>query len=337
MDYAYDQETRALFTDEELTLSSGDYVPGSLPPGPPTPTVDEIVSIEEVFLYLTGKIEMRFCAKVEGNIEPYDYITFICAGRTVTQTVSEAETDLDGRLVFSLELAARQMTDQITYFMTVDGTAGTSGQYSVRSYADTILNQSGMRDYKGLLRAMLNYGSYTQLYAGYRTDFLAAEGLYTDETDPVLNMEGPDLTDFAYTYKLNSKTDGLTIGKASLLLGTDLSLRLYYEPGEGKTDKSYSIVLADRSGLEPVLGYDDTIGMYYADIEHITPMQIGDMFKLDFYAEDGQAADTPAASVTFGPLSYCKGVLESNSSSDELVNLCRALYVYWQTAIRPLT
>ena len=255
----------------------------------------------------------------------------------MTQTVSEAETDSEGRLVFSLELAARQMTDQVTYFMTVDGTAGTSGQYSVRSYADTILNQSGMRDYKGLLRAMLNYGSYTQLYAGYRTDFLAAEGLYTDETDPVLNMEGPDLTDFAYTYKLNSKTDGLTIGKASLLLGTDLSLRLYYEPGEGKTDKSYSIVLADRSGLEPVLGYDDTIGMYYADIEHITPTQIGDMFKLDFYAEDGQAADTPAASVTFGPLSYCKGVLESGSSSDELVNLCRALYEYWQIAIRPLT
>ena len=338
VDYAYDQETRALFTDEELTLSSRDYVvPGSLPPGPPAPTVDEIISIEEVYLYLTDKIEMRFCAKVEGNIEQDDYITFICAGRTVTQTVSEAETDSDGRLVFSLELAARQMTDQITYFMTVDGTAGTSGQYSVRSYADTILNQSGMRDYKGLLRAMLNYGSYTQLYAGYRTDALAAEGLYTDETDPVLNMEGPDLTDFAYTYKLNSKTDGLTIGKASLLLGTDLSLRLYYEPGEGKTDKSYSIVLADRSGLEPVLGYDDTIGMYYADIEHITPTQIGDMFKLDFYAEDGQAADTPAASVTFGPLSYCKGVLESNSSSDELVNLCRALYEYWQIAIRPLT
>ncbi len=338
VDYAYDQETRALFTDEELTLSSRDYVvPGSLPPGPPAPTVDEIISIEEVYLYLTDKIEMRFCAKVEGNIEQDDYITFICAGRTVTQTVSEAETDSDGRLVFSLELAARQMTDQVTYFMTVDGTAGTSGQYSVRSYADTILNGTGMRDLKGLLRAMLNYGSYTQLYAGYRTDSLAAEGLYTDETDPVLNMEGPDLTDFAYTYKLNSKTDGLTIGKASLLLGTDLSLRLYYEPGEGKTDKSYSIVLAGGSGLEPVLGYDDTIGMYYADIEHITPTQIGDMFKLDFYAEDGQAADTPAASVTFGPLSYCKGVLESNSSSDELVNLCRALYVYWQTAIRPLT
>ena len=338
VDYAYDQETRALFTDEELTLSSRDYVvPGSLPPGPPAPTVDEIISIEEVYLYLTDKIEMRFCAKVEGNIEQDDYITFICAGRTVTQTVSEAETDSDGRLVFSLELAARQMTDQVTYFMTVDGTAGTSGQYSVRSYADTILNGTGMRDLKGLLRAMLNYGSYTQLYAGYRTDSLAAEGLYTDETDPVLNMEGPDLTDFAYTYKLNSKTDGLTIGKASLLLGTDLSLRLYYEPGEGKTDKSYSIVLAGGSGLEPVLGYDDTIGMYYADIEHITPTQIGDMFKLDFYAEDGQAADTPAASVTFSPLSYCKGVLESNSSSDELVNLCRALYVYWQTAIRPLT
>ena len=77
--------------------------------------------------------------------------------------------------------------------------------------------------------------------------------------------------------------------------------------------------------------------MYYAEIEHITPTQIGDMHKLDFYAEDGQAADTPVASVTFGPLSYCKGELESGSSSVELMNLCKALYYYWEAAVIPPT
>ena len=338
--FIYDEDTRALFTDEELTLSGQDYVPGSVPPEPPTPTVDEIAAMEAVSLYLTDRIGMRVHVNVnEDYISQDDYITFICAGRTVTQTVSEAETDENGRLVFSLELAARQMTDQVTFFMTVDGAAGTSGQYSVRTYADTVLNgESGYSNAeKELIRAMLNYGSYTQLYAGYRTDSLAAEGLYTDGDDPVLNAEGPDLADYAYTYKLNNKTDGLKVGKASLLLGTDLSLRIYYEPGEGKTDTSYSVVLAGGSGSNLVYGFDDTLGMYYAEIEHITPTQIGDMHKLDFYAEDGQAADTPVASVTFGPLSYCKGELESGSSSVELMNLCKALYYYWEAAVIPPT
>ena len=338
--YVYDEDTRALFTEEELILSGQDYVPGSVPPEPPTPTVDEIAAMEAVSLYLTDRIGMRVHVNVnEDYIAQDDYITFICAGRTVTQNVSEAETDENGRLVFSLELAARQMTDQVTFFMTVDGAAGTSSQYSVRTYADTVLNgESGYSNAeKELIRAMLNYGSYTQLYAGYRTDSLAAQGLYTDGDDPVLNAEGPDLADYAYTYKLNNKTDGLKVGKASLLLGTDLSLRIYYEPGDEKTDTSYSVVLAGGSGSDLVYGYDDTLGMYYAEIEHITPTQIGDMYKLDFYAEDGQAADTPVASVTFGPLSYCRGKLESGSSSVELMNLCRALYYYWEAAVIPPT
>ena len=63
----------------------------------------------------------------------------------------------------------------------------------------------------------------------------------------------------------------------------------------------------------------------------------GRLFGRDFYAEDGQAADTPVASVTFGPLSYCRGKLESGSSSVELMNLCRALYYYWEAAVIPPT
>lgn len=207
-------------------------------------------------------------------------------------------------------------------------------QYSVRTYADAVLN--GENGYtqakKAMLRAMLNYGSYTQLYAGYHTDRLAAEGLFTEGDDPVLDTTEPDLADYAYTCKINSKTDGLRIGKASLLLGSDLALRIYYEPGEGKTDKSYSIILPEELWREPVLGYDAALGMYYVDIEHITPTDIDDMLRLDFFAEDGQAADTPVASVTFSLLSYCKGELESDSSSDELVRLCRAIYYYWCAA-----
>ena len=333
--YTYDDETRMLFSEEELTLSAQDYVPGS---ELPDPTADDIAQIQAVSLFLTDKIGMRVHVALDPDymdlLSQDDFLTFDCEGRTVTQSMAEAETDDSGRAVFSLELAARQMTDTVDFFMTVNGMPGTHQQYSVRSYADTILADSQYRaGYKSLVCSMLNYGSYTQLYTGYHTERLAAEGLFIETDDPVPYMEDPDLSEYAYSYKLNSNTDGLKLRKAALLLGTDISLRLYYETGEGKTAADYSIYLTDGPEKDLALGYDEDLGLYYADIEHITPLEIGKMFTLHFYAEDGQAADTPVAAITFGALSYYRGELESGRPADDLILLCRALYDFWQWAL----
>ncbi|MCR5168689.1 MAG: hypothetical protein K6C13_15965 [Oscillospiraceae bacterium] len=36
--------------------------------------------------------------------------------------------------------------------------------------------------------------------------------------------------------------------------------------------------------------------------------------------------------VYFYPLYYCQKVLESDTTSDELKNVCKALFLYWQAA-----
>ena len=302
---------------------------------PAEPTVDEIAQIETVDLFLTDKIGL--CVHVALNDQyisgDNDFLAFTCAGRRVEQLVSETWSDDQDRAVFTLDLAARQMTDQVTLQMNVSGTDGTPVNCSVRTYADAILAGTEYTEQeKEMVRAMLNYGSYTQLYAGYNTDNLAAAGLYAAGEDPVLNGDAPDLTEYAYSYELNNQEDGLQVGKASLLLGTDVSIRFYYQPGAGKTAEDYLPTQEGYLENDMILGYDQDKDMYYAEIVHISPLDLGRMYTLVIYEAPEPDFDNPIATVTFGALSYCRSMIENEEASDASRNLSRAIYNYYEAA-----
>ena len=302
---------------------------------PAEPTVDEIAQIETVDLFLTDKIGL--CVHVALNdqyiSEDNDFLAFTCAGRRVEQLVYETWSDDQERAVFTFDLAARQMADQVTLQMNVGGTDGTPVNCSVRTYADAILAGTEYTEQeKEMVRAMLNYGSYTQLYAGYNTDSLAAAGLYEEGQDPVLNGEGPDLTEYAYRYELKDQEDGLQVGKASLLLGTDVSIRFYYQPGAGKTAEDYSLFLEGYLENELTLGYDQDKGMYYAEIEHISPRDLGRMYTLVICEASAPDTDSPVATIDFGALSYCCSMIQNEEAADASRNLSRAIYNYYVAA-----
>ena len=302
---------------------------------PAEPTVDEIAQIETVDLFLTDKIGL--CVHVALNDQyisgDNDFLAFTCAGRRVEQLVSETWSDDQDRAVFTLDLAARQMTDQVTLQMNVGGTDGTPVNCSVRTYADAILAGTEYTEQeKEMVRAMLNYGSYTQLYAGYNTDNLAAAGLYAAGEDPVLNGDAPDLTEYAYSYELKDQEDGLQVGKASLLLGTDVSIRFYYQPGAGKTAEDYLPTQEGYLENDMILGYDQDKDMYYAEIVHISPLDLGRMYTLVIYEAPEPDFDNPIATVTFGALSYCRSMIENEEASDASRNLSRAIYNYYEAA-----
>ena len=296
---------------------------------PAEPTVDEIAQIETVDLFLTDKIGL--CVHVALNDQyisgDNDFLAFTCAGRRVEQLVSETWSDDQDRAVFTLDLAARQMTDQVTLQMNVGGTDGTPVNCSVRTYADAILAGTEYTEQeKEMVRAMLNYGSYTQLYAGYNTDNLAAAGLYAAGEDPVLNGDAPDLTEYAYSYELKDQEDGLQVGKASLLLGTDVSIRA------GKTAEDYLPTQEGYLENDMILGYDQDKDMYYAEIVHISPLDLGRMYTLVIYEAPEPDFDNPIATVTFGALSYCRSMIENEEASDASRNLSRAIYNYYEAA-----
>ena len=302
---------------------------------PAEPTVDEIAQIETVDLFLTDKIGLRVHVALNNEYisSDDDFLAFTCAGRRVEQLVYETGIDYQGRAVFTLDLTARQMTDEVTLQMNVGGRDGTPVNCSVRSYADAILTGTEYTEQeKEMVRAMLNYGSYTQLYAGYNTDNLAAAGLYAAGEDPVLNGDAPDLTEYAYSYELNNQEDGLQVGKASLLLGTDVSIRFYYQPGAGKTAEDYLPTQEGYLENDMILGYDQDKDMYYAEIVHISPLDLGRMYTLVIYEAPEPDFDNPIATVTFGALSYCRSMIENEEASDASRNLSRAIYNYYEAA-----
>ena len=329
--YQYDSPTRSAFTDEELTLSDTDYgqAAGS--------NVDAAAKMESINLILTDKIGMRIHTALDRDIVTRDdFITFSYAGKTIRQTVGEADSSIDekGRTVFELELATKQMTDDVTFYMTVGGIAGSKQTWSVRSYAHALLSSdSCTEEEKELVRAMLNYGSYTQMFSGYRTDSLAGEGIYSEADDPVM-MEDPDLSAYQYAYTSGGE-EGFRFKKASLILGTDVSIRFRFVPGAGKKVSDYDLILKDdRTGKTLQFDTEDDTDAGSVLLTHITPKELGTMFTLQAYRAGEAGSGKPEATITYGALSYCKMVLDSADTAGEIRNLCKSLYLYSQAADR---
>lgn len=111
-------------------------------------------------------------------------------GRFATKNNGRADGTLDfGGNVYALHTLKIKYTGNVS-----NGLCGKEYKTSVVEYAKTILADSSYEanypGINGLVKSMLNYGAYAQLYFGYKTDKvenLANHGIYTDANNPVLN------------------------------------------------------------------------------------------------------------------------------------------------------
>lgn len=325
--YTYHEQALALYSTEQLTLSASDY------DAQPPKTADDKAVLKGLSLVLSDKIGMRVYVKTFTELENTDSIVFSCAGQTKQVTVADADrmviTDVDGSnirvLVFELELWTKQMTDDVTFHMVVDGVNGASKTYSVRSYADQILAGNYSDKEKNMVRAMLNYGGYAQNYLNYNTETLANSSIFDELPDPV-QAEDPVLTDYDYTLTEAADTNGFDIRQATLQLGTDVQLVYYYELIGGKTynDFTFELVGSDKD-LE--FGYDNDKGLNTVTIRHILPYELNQMFMLKVTPKN---SSSPVMTINYGPFSYCKAKIEHGSTA--IKNLCKSLYYYWEAA-----
>ena len=325
--YTYHEQAFALYSTEQLTLSASDY--GVRPPV----TADDKAVLKGLSLILSDKIGMRVYVKTFAELANTDYIVFSCAGQTKQETVADAEhmtiQDVDGSnipvLVFELELWTKQMTDDVTFHMVVDGMDGASKTYSVRSYADQILAGSYSDKEKNMVRAMLNYGGYAQNYLNYNTESLANSSIFDELPDPV-QAEDPVLTDYDYTLTEAANTQGFDIRQAALQLGTDVQLVFYYELTGGKTNSNFTFELVG-SNKDLEFGYDSDKGLNTVTIRHILPYELNQMFMLKVTPKN---SSNPVMTINYGPFSYCKAKIEHGSTA--IKNLCKSLYYYWEAA-----
>ena len=135
--------------------------------------------------------------------------------------------------VFKCQVAAKEMTSQITAQL-IDGDYSSAVfPYSVKDYADYLLAHTGDNaDYAKaapLVKAMLNYGAYSQLYFDKNTGNLANAGLTAGDKE---------LGDVAITIAdpvIENLPEGTTFIGATLSLKSETTLSLYFTNSDDLT------------------------------------------------------------------------------------------------------
>ena len=110
---------------------------------------------------LGDDLDMNFyVAADETNLENTT-VSLTVGGKSIVSKLGQPD-EFTGNYKFSVDLAAAQMTDTVTFQLAIGDTVIETGSYSVREYADTILAGSYDEDTKQLVRQMLHYGAAAQ-------------------------------------------------------------------------------------------------------------------------------------------------------------------------------
>lgn len=220
--------------------------------------------------------------------------------------------------VFSCGIAAKEMTGDIM-LETVRGDETVVSQYfyQVRDYGNTILADSinYTEHDRAIVKAMLNYGSSAQLYFDYKTDNLANAAM--TEADKTITM--PTLSD-TYKHTLSGEITGLKYYGTSLMLTTKTAMRHYFELKSGTiADITFTYngttLIPVQKGL-----------LYYVEIKDIVATKLGDMYELTATRGDEELT------LTYGPYTNIKAILEETDYTHSSKEMMAALYTYGQAA-----
>ena len=270
-------------------------------------------------LSLDGDIGVNFYMELDNSVANSDtaYMRFEIPrnGEPDIQTVNvkDAKTvTLGGKTyyVFKCQVAAKEMASQIKAQIIDGEKKGTPYTYSVKDYADYLLEHtSESAEYEKaapLVKAMLNYGAYSQLYFDKNPDTLANSDL--TDTEKALDSVTIDIDDFA----VDNLPKGATFEGATLSLKSETTLSLYFKSSETLT------FTCDGYTVETV----ESGNYQVARIRGIKAKHIGNRFTLT----------VNGGTVVYSPLNYCKNMLANEESDKNLQNVLKALYLYWQAA-----
>lgn len=258
-------------------------------------------------LSLSGNIGVNFFMELSDEVVADDkaYMQFTLPnGDTPRVMVSKAEIAFVGEkkyYVFSCEVAAKEMDDTITAQIITSDSKGVVYKYTVRDYADYILDEANGYDdnTKAVVSAMLSYGDYAKAY------FSGEELTATSEIEAITSDM---LAGYAMT-ESGTLPEGIEYYGSTLLLESETTIRHYFKVAEGTEDSAYGMT---KKG-----------GYYYIQCSDIPAGSLGT-------AHDISVGEY---TISYSPLSYAYAALNSDSTSDNLKNLVKALYLYNNAAI----
>ena len=152
------------------------------------------VRLDSITVYSMKKPSIESASVTLGDDVALNYYVTMSEGFEATMNFTmngetyDRELTKDGeRYKVSLELPPQYMATEISVELIVNGVVVETMTYSVKQYAQSMLNDAGNSDkLKRLVSDMLYYGAAAQVYRGYNVENLA--------TDDVTNLVDMDLT-----------------------------------------------------------------------------------------------------------------------------------------------
>lgn len=261
-------------------------------------------------LSLNGNIAVNFYMELPEAVRTVTdaYMHFTLPNGTAKDVaVSEAEQE-NGYYIFTCEVSAKEMTGEIKAQMFVNEKAGTEYLYAVKKYADYILSHQDVYGTKvvELVKAMLNYGTYSQIYFDYNTENPANAAL----TDAEKTLGAVSLNE---NYKaVITGDEGVATFSATLVLKSKTALNVYVKLADGVAFEKMKFAIDYGKGHEEVTPVKN--GEYYVmTVNGINASNLDTMFQFKVSAEDGKVRE-----LTYGPMSYCYRILNEDTYKDEL-------------------
>ena len=192
-------------------------------------------------------------------------------------------------------------------------------EYTVKEYADYLFEHNeGNEEFTkaaALIEAMVNYGSYAQIYAGYNTENLAV--------GDAKNLKSLDDVWITAYYEPSPYETKVQFAGANLSLLSTTTLRMYFKI----TDIDAESVLIGYGGqaLEKTQSGD----YYYVELVGIPASKLDDEFVID--VSDGSTN----FQVIYSPMAYCTSVVTratTETRTEDLKNLIKALVLYNRAA-----
>ena len=207
---------------------------------------------------------------------------------------------------FKCSVSAKDMASTITAKLVDGKKSGNKYPYSVKDYAEYLLEHTEVEEYANaapLVKAMLNYGAASQRYFN--------EGTAIGEVENMADVTVPDT--FKFDEDNADLPEGVTFEGATLSLKSETTLSLYFNglPADTKFTCDGKTVETARNGEYVV-----------ARIRGIKASELENDFAVTFKGE----------SMTYNAMAYCYNVLNGGSEDEDLQNVCKALYLYAQAA-----
>lgn len=258
---------------------------------------------------LGDNVAVNFRLAISDAIAENVTATVAAAGKTETVTSQNAKKDAaTGEWLFTVELAAAQMTEEISVEVTDGETQVVSKTYSVREYADYILDDANGFDEttKALVTQMLHYGGAAQAYFGCNTENFANTGIDAG-MQTVLPEEDPS------PLWVGDYPEGWSLYGVTMLFESHIALRFYYT-----ADAAFTLTVNGKT-LEP----KEKNGMYYVQVDDIAPHR---------QAEPVQLQVNGTTCVVYSPINY---IIRMHQKTEDaaLQQLLLTMYRYHLAAL----